>query len=386
MDKKEILDIVSDLLPKEIRDNKSFKKVVSEFRDALDDINITTVNVREDIVEKDRRLQSESMITPGQVSSPVLFSMLSRDCEFVVEVSNIPMISFNMLKSLGEDYQEEIDIEIIIRDCSTTRKDVKYHTNRSGYYFDYEADMSCYNKDGDEVELENKEHFLDDDFAGIFGISIEDARECRLNFDQYADSLNEIKVQIYLDGVDEMEGSIFLPPFSMSDLGVLLTGMCEDPEEEGSDKDDGETYEEEADEEAYDEDENGEESEEIDDYIDEGALENVGRVKEELVNFMGEEGQFIMSRSIFYNINDYVKGRVLLLAIKGMFVRKLNGEYTVFYVSITNDSVICIPKKVSPKEAKKLYDANRENQYIEGLDDFFGISKRIDFKPKKRKE
>lgn len=183
----EIIERVLELLPDNIRENVCFKELVSRLEDIIDSMSAVRINIRGDLIDRDNGLLN--CANGIDIDSPVIFSILSKNCEFVIEGKEIVMVTFTEIEDEGE-YRREITCEVTIHKDETLWEIINVLSDKANYYHEYSADLFVYNKDGDQIEFEGKEEFLDDKFAGTFGIPLEEARECRLNFEEYRDYLN----------------------------------------------------------------------------------------------------------------------------------------------------------------------------------------------------
>lgn len=377
MERIQIIEEVLSLLPENIRENVCFKELVSRLEDIVDTLDIVSINVRADLIDRNKDLLDS--VIGIDIDSPVIFSILAKECEFTVEGKEIVIVTFTEIEDEGE-YRREITSEVTINESETLWEIMNVLSDRANYYHEYSADLFVYNKDGDQIKFDGKEEFLDDNFAGVFGIPLEEARECRLNYEEYRGYVNEVKAMTYLSGIDDLESNYFMSPFEMKELGTLFGVASEETDEEEGTESDYDGYDDGDD--GDDGDDNSEEDY-LDEVIVEEALEKVEQIVDEMKRIMGNLGLFSMSLNLFYNVNDYISGKVVLLDTKGIFIRKLDNQYTMFCVYLSDDQTMVIPRVLSKEEAKRLYEKDERNKDVLGLDSFFGVSKSLDMKPKK---
>lgn len=383
MDVLKVLDRLCNILPSRVKEDIVFKTVVDKLYEMVGSLNNIIIYVRADLIDKDADIISCPQVQGVDIDNPVLFSLLSKNCEFSIEGNGIFLVTFTTTETEEELKRDKIN-EITINADDTLWKLVSILSGKDNYYYEYNADLFIFNKNGelleddDPFERERREEFLDDDFAGTFGIPIEEARECRLDFDGHRDYVNEMKAITYMSGYDEVEGNKFLSPFCMDELAGIF-GVDEFQNEESADD-----YEDSADsEDDYDESDDSEEEDYTE--IDDEAFIQLSSVIMELKRFLGSDGLFTMSLNMFYNVGEYIMGTICTLDTKGLFIRRLNGEFTAFYVNLTSGHVLVIPKKLSSEEALKFYNADDYNKTVLDLDDFFGVAKQFRIEPNEKK-
>ncbi len=370
MNIEKILNLIYKALPEDIKRNPSFIKLMEIYISLCKNLEVRDISIRKDIIKESPELLNYNGISKLAESTETLFAMYTRINEFSLSITNIPVIVLTSITELEDGVTNTVEIEVTINENTTLWRTADYHKNKNDYYFNYDINMHLYNKDGDEIKIENLNQELDEDFSATFGIPMELANECRLNFDKYIDYINDTKARITMEGNDEINNSVFISPFKINELGGVLLGY-DDEEEQELEENEEETY----DEEEFEENTYLDESLETDEFLSETQIEEMENLKNQLITHMGTEGDFVMSLNLFDNITDYVIGKVNVLETSGRFIRKLNGSYTIFYIHLNENGLIVFPKQANTEEIKSIYEEDPQNDYTEGLKEFFGINK-----------
>ena len=360
MEFDEVVSIMKKYLPEYLVQNSSFKNLIVTFRNLAKDGNLK-VEIADNIFNSEVSLQkSENVNMSGSYDRIVLFNSgighnLSLYCG-----KNYEMI-LTKFKSLDDDNYETIEIVVSIKEELTTWK-VTTRVENDYVCKSYNTDFYAYNIDGDEIPVENIEHRKDMDFVFEFGVPLDDARECRLNFDENIDYINRCKNILMLEMLDEERSddrNTFTIPFNMSEFTTFVTG--------------------------YEESECDEE-ENTDDYVEEeyeneeelSLEERYSRIKlleEEISAYTGVDGSFIMSRNMFEALGDYFEDQFGILRTTGFIIRKSSNRYTVYYTKLTEEQIIILPKECSKEEVVDIYLSEPLNANVDGLSEFFETTK-----------
>lgn len=83
-----------------------------------------------------------------------------------------------------------------------------------------------------------------------------------------------------------------------------------------------------------------------------------------------------MTLNLVTNIRLFLSGKVKGLNTSGLIIRKIDTEYTAFYISLTKETMCVIPKPLSKEELLEIYTSHEINKHIFSLPEFFGMDKK----------
>ncbi len=382
MNIKEIINEIFKNLPKHLRENTVLQKLKLEFIKLTKNNTNVDLELNETIYKKINGIEKHEEITPIDKDTKLIFSFETIDGDEVCfSLSNYDgyQVNFIVSKKINGIYHD-IVIEVTISKNKTSCKVTTFTTDEKDFYLSYNCDFYEFDKNMRPIKIPNIAKTKDRDFSDFFGVPIEEARTLRLNFKKNCEYLNNKKIQTSLDTMDDLyfgNQILFAVPFKITDLeNYLFDGTFDELGESEEVEEDLDFLEEDLDETYIDEEEDYEE--EIDE-DEERVKALTTTLKEKLINYLGEDGEFIMSYNLYTNISELLF-HVNSLSTKGYIIKKLNKTYTLYYINITNGNLIIFPKKLPHEELIKLYESNPENAFVYGLSDFVEIGTKRTYK------
>lgn len=268
--------------------------------------------------------------------------------EFLIQYKGEYVVT--LVKGNEDEISEVKNCEVMFKDNSTIWKVGEEVANESGYYYKYEYEM--YELDSNnKVVNKSFDSELDKDFSDFFNIPINEARKCRLNFDDNIDYVNKKKTIGSMKRIDDLYSGkevLFAEVFSINDLDGYFVDLSLSEEDDMD-----EVY-----------------AMELDD-----AISKLDSIKSKLIHVLGNNGKFVMTQNLSMNISHYIESEEDILNTSGFIIRKLNNIYTLFYVNITDENITHIAINKNLEDLKELYYSHDFNKEIYGVKDFFGIDK-----------
>ncbi|MCI9281423.1 MAG: hypothetical protein HFI49_04115 [Bacilli bacterium] len=255
---------------------------------------------------------------------------------------------------LKKDLETEITSTVYTKFPALSRIETIRVIKNCGFYEDYECNIYYYDKDFNLVSGASEEE-KDLTFSEEFKIPIEFARFFRLNFKKYSKEISRYISSKKMEGLDELltdkDYCSFLSPFYLDEFGDFINREYS--------KNVSEAYK-------------------VITGDDSIALYNheFSLIEESLKAQIGTDGEIVISSNIYQNLI-YVLLGILAdgISIKGNIIKKLNGIYTLYIVNISNNQVVFLPRILNENDLKDIYYANENNQKVEGLAEFFGITR-----------
>lgn len=255
---------------------------------------------------------------------------------------------------LKKDLDNEIVSTIYTKFTTLSRVETVRILKNNGFYEDYECNIYYYDKDFNLVSGATEEE-KDITFSEEFKVPIEFSRLFRLNFKKYSKEISRYVSSKRMEKSDDLltdkDYYSFLSPFYLDEFADFINREYS---------------------------KNVREAYKILTNNDGIAIYNneFESIEENLKAQIGVDGEVIISSNIYQNLI-YVLLGILAdgISTKGYIIKKLNGVYTLYDVNITNNQIVFFPRILSDEELKQIYYANEENQNVEGLKEFFGITR-----------
>lgn len=324
---------LKDIILKEAKGNFLSFKVQKRIFDKLDDglKNIVSVSHESDVI-----LRYALDIPEG-----ILFFTIKY-------VDNLLFIE------LKKDLETEITGTVYTKFPTLSRVETIRVIKNRGFYEDYECNIYYYDKDFHLVSGASEEE-KDLTFSEEFNIPLELARLFRLNFKKYSKEISRYISSKKMEGLDNIltdkDYCSFLSPFYLDEFGDFINREYS--------KNVSEAYK-------------------IITGADSIAIYNheFSLIEESLKAQIGIDGEIVISSNIYQNLI-YVLLGILAdgISIKGNIIKKSEGIYTFYNVNISNNQVVFLPRILNENDLKGIYYANENNQKVEGLAEFFGITR-----------
>lgn len=346
---KEMFKKIIELLPENIRDNVIFEQVIEALQNELpDEVNFNIVNISvasdiydaliedyPDLKEIKTSNNEEQLLNLTLLLNQGLITLKIKDHRFAQNI-NLKTVDYN---------GEEKDIELIIIEdriiLDTT--EIKEKNDR---IIKYIYNTSAYDESGTKIEID-EEKAKDINFSEKFLVPLEDAKYYRTHFNDYIDFLNENRIKEQRRREDLIiNDNLFTSPFVLKDLELFIRTSVE---EEIST-----VYEEEK-----------------------QSIKLTGKLDQiihGIENAIGESEEIIMSDFLYQALESYFFEVSDILYNKGIIIKRLNGEYILYYIHLENDKIIIgNSQTLKEEEIRKIMDSNPFNYEVRGLREFFGL-------------
>jgi len=374
MNIKEILNILFKHLDKNLQKNQSLIKVKDTFLHVIEEVETPYyITINESLYDLIEEFHDHITIVPIPYSETVIFEISSHgvhDIDFVLrKINDYYYVNFATSIQNINGFFDSINIDIVINNETTTWKIEEVSTDSNGYYESYNGEIHSFNKNSEELKLDNIEEINDKNFSEFFGVPLELSREYRLNFEKYKKEINNYYIQKQINRVDELykDNTLFVPPFFINELSDYLI------------KD----YEEELKSEQEDEDHSLDEE-----YEEEAEILSFNKVKKraeyiqnELIKRTGSRELFTMTYNFYLNLSTFLFLNNEKLNTKGIILRKLEDKYTIYYIYLENKGIMLMPKSLTDEEVESLYNSSKQNKTIIGINEFFNKAKKRKLKP-----
>lgn len=352
MDLKSTIKNILSSLNLEISEYASFKALLSELYNLIDEgVESYRIDLEPSVYSLLKGKYKS--IYPIDINN-ILFNIElmtndedSKVVEFIIQNKGEYIVS--LVQSVEEDISESKSCEVTFKDNSTIWKLGREETNETGYYYKYEYEMYELDKNNKRVNR-NFDKELDEDFSMFFDVPLNEARECRLNFEDNIEYVNKRKTLGCMKRLDNLYSGkevLFGEVFSINDLDGYFVDLEVDEEELDN----------------------------IDMDALDSAINKLDSIKSKLTGVIGNNGEFIMTQNLSMNISHYIESEEDILNTSGFIIRKLNNIYTLFYINITDSNIVHMKVNKNIEELKELYYSHEFNSEIFGVKEFFGIDK-----------
>ncbi len=345
---KKVLEEILHLLPTNISENEVFENIA--------DVLLSELPVNTEIGAS-RLAISPSLYSTLVKNNPELSTYVIEN-EHKENLANFTIFLNQGLITLRiRDYGDLIAIKLnatsfdgIIKNIDvaifddTTLLETTFERHKEDKIIEYDYNKRIF-EDGNEVELDTEQE-KDINFSQKFYVPVKEARNYRLNFKKYTDFLNvnrdrEQKRELDLHSID----NLFTSPFILKDLDAYIRKNLEKELEETFEREESIV-----------------------------APKKLDNVIKEIEMIIGNSDEIVMSNYLYLALECY------LLEIpnsdlynKGVIIKKLNGEYTLYYLHIENDKAIGTGKPITEEEIRQILNSNPNNYEIEGLLEFFNL-------------
>lgn len=342
---QEIFEDIISLMPSNLKNNKLFTEITKSFSNEIPNdnhFNQFYLKVPEndffELISTYPELHGNLEI--GEDEGRLLHLTLYINQGLVtISIKNINEIG-RLKIAWREINGKQKEIELIVSNKHTFLRKLS-KTEELNWITDYSYDINVYDKDGKPISIDLEDD-KDIEFSKEFCIPEEEARKYRLHFKEYIDFLNESRLKgINKEVYSNINDSMFCPPFKLEDMEVFL--------KEELDKMAGEEPEE---------------------YKSSGKLNNIIKSLKEII---GPSEEIILSEDLYDAFSNYLLGILdKILANDGLIIKKIRGQYILYYIHIENDKIMGIHEILNDNSIEKIIEANQTNQHLESLNDFFG--------------
>lgn len=231
------------------------------------------------------------------------------------------------------------------------RKDI---IDRNDYFLDSKINIFYFDVNGNLLNKDTEEE-KDKMFSKEFCIPLAEARFYRTHFVQFRKYINECKTRSEMSYEDNKSNNnnLFCSPFELENIKDAFQIDLDDEEKLSRAFDFNYTME------------------DLEEAV--SRLETIGNT---LASQIGFTGKIVLSNNLFWNIASYIfNSSSTFLSTTGTIIKKENGEYIIYYISINNNEITTIPKLISKEEVQNIYYSNEGNEQIVGLKEFFEVER-----------
>lgn len=226
--------------------------------------------------------------------------------------------------------------------------------DRNDYYYDYSVQIVSLDDKGNIIR--NKEDEENQIFCEKFGVPIEEAKRYRRHFKEYVTLLNIRKVKREMDGEDNLEENkyLFSVPLMMDEFASLFDYDFDINQEHLLEAIGG-----------------GYTLEDLD-----LALKRINALKQIIASQIGMDGQIVLENNLCVNMASYVyNSSCAFLLTKGIMIKKVNGEFTLYLVQISSSSLEIIDVVSSREQIRAMFYKNEGNEENIELKEFLEIER-----------
>ena len=219
----------------------------------------------------------------------------------------------------------------------------------NGLITNYDHEIVYYDALGTKIdkdtELEKDYHF-----SLEFCLPLKDARKYRLNFQENAEFLNRNRyININRSYEENLKDNLFHSPFNIDDLEIHLLSEL--------DKEVAEIYQS-----PYHK-------------MPHQKTGKLDSLLSSLKNLLGASEEIIISDNLYQTLSYYLFDLTSgYLYNKGIIIKKLNGEYTLYYLHLDNDQIIGVPEILTKEDVDLIFASEPANYNVIGLQEFFGLT------------
>lgn len=347
---QEIFQDIISLMPYDLQQNKIFKELIDAFHKEMpDNINFNQMylsvseNIFFELISSYPAIQEKLEIcqNENQLLQLTLFLKKGLMAISIREKENMSRMKITFKEIDGN--RKEIELIISSKNAILSKLSKKEELN---WISDYSYDIKIYDKDGNPIIIDLEED-KDIDFSREFHVPLADARQYRLHFKDYIEFLNESRLKDINQTIySNVHNSIFLSPFKLDDLELFIK---EEMDREMAEFVDKEPHE----------------------HKKSGKL---NRMIQSLKEVIGRSEEIVLSENLYEVFSLYLLGiQDHILYNDGLIIKKLNGNYTLYYIHIENDKIIGMHERLTDSDIDKILEANQTSQNLENLNEFFGI-------------
>lgn len=267
--------------------------------------------------------------------------------EFNVVVSGmVDMIDLSISKEKEHFVCDNLSLNILREETQVNKDHFVWEGNN---LLDASMDMKIYDSSYQEIKKEEALRKVNERFALYFGIPLKISQTCREHFQMFQNFLNESRIQ-NVQNLNNQAGMYkFHSPFDYQyiDEFFSMAQFCADDEAQTFDK---------------------------------SPIQFDQQQWKKFLEFFttnfGNVGEFILSDSFVDNALIYLMDKnIKHLDTKGIVLKKVNGEYYVYYFECFKDKLNKEEKKISKEEAIYLVKKDPNNSFISGINEFLGLER-----------
>lgn len=228
---------------------------------------------------------------------------------------------------------------------------------KNGFYVDYQSDVHYYDIDYNELDIDGT-RVLDEMFSDEFGIPFKSARTMRHKFPLYATYLSyfvsEQKMRLRDSKLKDIDFLYFRSPWLVGEIKKFI-------------------------EEEY----NQERKNVVRMYLNKSASNNsladvnrIAKITDWIQSNLNEDSEMVISDNIFGNLFPILVGEDASgFDTRGIIIEKRKEDYFLYQVHFTTDKTFFVKDLITKEQAQELFKANNKNLEVEGLSEFFGITR-----------
>ena len=219
---------------------------------------------------------------------------------------------------------------------------IVFQTRENGNITAYESEIHYYDHNYKEQKREETKNEILTDFSDLFFLPKDLAEYYYTHFEHYQEDLNRLKIlseiKLEMETRPLSENYTFIEPMSLETLkqAIILCGIN---------------------------------SKKI-------INKRLNEIFEKLEKNIPQKNEIVISKPLFNSMLKYIMGLTQdILLASGVILSKEEGYYNYYQISINSQEINITKEQIDENKAKELFYLSEKNQNIEGLSDFFGISR-----------
>lgn len=348
------IEEILNLLPDELLDDETFqdieKTIFEDFGSGKAKV-IVPINVSEDLLEFIAKKDDFEKALNDNILH-FIYVIEEDVCSLGVKYIEGSLFVYYEKSSLSK-----MDRKILIKtECFNVVQN-KHTLKENGFYVDYQSDVHYYDNDYNKLDLDDTQ-VLDEMFSDEFGISLKSASIMRRKFPLYATYLSyfvsEQKMRFRDNNLKDIDFLYFKSPWLVSEIKDFI---IEEYEQERKNV--------------------------VRTYLNKSASNNslidvnrIAKITDWIQSNLDGDSEMVISDNVFGNLFPVLVGEDASdFDTKGIIIEKRREEYFLYQVHFTTDKTFFVKDLITEEQAQELFKANNKNLDVEGLSEFFGITR-----------
>lgn len=342
MSLNEFFDIVWEYLDDQIKLNASLEEIKKLFFSLCNSREDYFVEVNSFIYFNHKELEEDDRINfIESENSNCLISIEFEDEKLMFSIIVDKVFNVTLKYSCENEYQEDIIIDLEIRDDYSIWQTIKEVYDERGYYHNFLVDVVAYDRNHKEDLIEECADRKLNVFGEFFGLTFEEAKKYINDFKSNKQFLNNAKMMLEMSILDDMFSLDYcklVEPFNISDLKNKIISL-----EDGSE------------------------------FENDINVNRVNDICKSLVDFIGLDGECTLSFNLLLNIVHYCMLETDVLYTNGIIIKKVGNKRIIYNINISMDGITVIPSETNREYLERLYYSADSNEEVPGLAEFFGF-------------
>lgn len=347
------IEEILNLLPDELLSDETFqdieKTIFEDFESGKAKV-IVPINVSEDLLEFIAKKDDFKIADNGNILHFIY--VIGEDvCSLGAKYIDESLFVYYEKSSFAK-----MDRKILIKTDSINVVQSKTTLKENGFYVDYQSDVHYYDIDYNELDIDGTQ-VLDEMFSDEFGIPLKSASIMRHKFPLYANYLSyfssEQKMRLRDSKLKDIDFLYFRSPWLVSEIRGFI-------------------------EEEYNNVSNVAIRTHINKMVENCFVDvnRIAKITDWIQSNLNEDSEMVISDNIFGNLFPILVGEdVSGFDTRGIIIEKRKEDYFLYQVHFTTDKTCFVKDLITKEQAQELFKANNKNLEVEGLSEFFGITR-----------